>query len=371
MPSMMDYLAWRGDIPFSSSPLNEVDNLIFCALSYLDYSGILSDSFLNGMPLYELAERFASSEDFEKKSKTGMLINPKTVELLLYAAQTARFKDCIVRSYVDKIDEATEKQFSALTFTYMKNHHFTAFRGTDDTLVGWKEDFNMAFLDAVPSQLEAVAYITKALSVLRGRFITGGHSKGGNLAAYAASCVPPLAANRITAVYNNDGPGFQKEILIKKNFQNMTKKLHTFIPQSSIVGLLLEHEEGYTIIESTETGIMQHDPFSWQIMGKEFVRSTSLTEESVFLDKTLKEWLSRVETKERELFIDAFFNVLETTKAKTLSDLANNWIKYSGSILKSLASMDSGTRDVIKNAFYILIQAAGSVKKQQAEQKKK
>ena len=362
---MIDYLAWRGDITFHSSALNEVDNLIFCDLTYLNFSGILSDSFLYGIPLSELADLFASSKDFDEKSKTGMLINSKVVELLSIAGKTERFKDCIVRGYTDIIDEKKEKQFAALTFTYMKNHHFIAFRGTDDTLIGWKEDFNMAFLDAVPSQLESVRYANRAMSVLRGSFILGGHSKGGNLASYAAACALPRYEKKIKEVYNNDGPGFQASVLAKPNFQRMTKHIHTLIPQSSIVGLLLEHEEGFTVIESTETGIMQHDPFSWQVMGNKFIESTSLSKESIFLDKTLKAWLSQLPAKDRELFIDAFFDVLETTQAKTLSDLANNWIKYSGAILKAFAAMDSSTRDVIKKSFHLLIEVAGSVKKQQ------
>lgn len=365
MPNMIDYLAWRGDITFHSSALNEVDNLIFCDLTYLNFSGILSDSFLYGIPLSELADLFASSKDFDEKSKTGMLINSKVVELLSIAGKTERFKDCIVRGFTDIIDEKKEKQFAALTFTYMKNHHFIAFRGTDDTLIGWKEDFNMAFLDAVPSQLESVRYANRAMSVLRGSFILGGHSKGGNLASYAAACALPRYGKKIKAVYNNDGPGFQASVLAKPNFQRMTKRIHTLIPQSSIVGLLLEHEEGFTVIESTETGIMQHDPFSWQVMGNKFIESTSLSKESIFLDKTLKAWLSQLPAKDRELFIDAFFDVLETTQAKTLSDLANNWIKYSGAILKAFAAMDSSTRDVIKKSFHLLIEVAGSVKKQQ------
>lgn len=366
MPDMIDYLSWRGDVSFKSSPFNEIDNLIFSDLAYLDFSGILRDSFIYGIRLKELADLFASSEDLEEKSKTGMLINPKAVDLLFCAGKSERFKDCIVRGYVESLDEKNEKQFAALTFTYMKNHHFIAFRGTDDSLIGWKEDFNMAFLDSIPSQKEAAKYVHKALTVLRGSFIVGGHSKGGNLAAYAAACAGSLAVKKIKAVYNNDGPGFQASVLVRDNFKRMTKILHTFIPQSSIVGLLLEHEEGFTIVESKETGIMQHDPFSWQIKGKKFIESTSLSNESVFLDKTLKTWLSQLPAGDRELFIDAFFNVLEATQAKTLSDLAANWLKYSPSIFKSLASMDNSTRDVIKKAFHLLIQAAGSVKKQQS-----
>ncbi len=370
MANMLDYLTWRGDISFKVSELNEIDSLIFSDLSYLNFSGILEESFSTGIPLSELAELFAASDDYNEKAKTGLLLNQKVLELLFSAAGTERFKDCIVRGYSDNLDEKAEKQFAALTFTYMKNRHFIAFRGTDDTLVGWKEDFNMSFLTEIPSQVEAVQYVNKALSVLKGHAVLGGHSKGGNLAAYAAACAHPRIQKKITAVYNNDGPGFQASILEQPHFQRMTKILHTFIPHSSIVGLLLEHEEGYSIVESTETGLMQHDPFSWQVMGKGFVESSSLSKESIFLDKTLKAWLSELPAKDRELFIDAFFTVLEATQAKTLSDLASNWFKYSGSILKALAIMDSNTREVIKNAFQLLVQVAGTVKKQKTYEQK-
>ncbi len=365
MPNMIDYLKWRGDLTFQVSEFNEVDNLIFCDLSYLVFSGMISDSFAHSISLHDLADSYASSKHTNSKTSIGMLINPKVVELLSIAGESERFKNCIVRGYTDIIDPKKEKQFAALTFTYMKNKHFIAFRGTDDTLIGWKEDFNMAFLDAIPSQLEAVHYTNKAISSLRGTFILGGHSKGGNLAAYAGACIDSKNTKKISAIYNNDGPGFQESILTKPHFQRMTKLLQTFIPQSSIVGLLLEHEEGYTIVESTEAGIMQHDPFSWQVQGNKFCECTSLTKESIFLDKTLKAWLSQLPAQDRELFIDAFFNILETTQAKTLSDLTSNWVKHSAAILKAFTQLDSSTRDAIIKAFQLLIEVAGSVKKQQ------
>ena len=148
MPNMIDYLAWRGDITFHSSALNEVDNLIFCDLTYLNFSGILSDSFLYGIPLSELADLFASSKDFDEKSKTGMLINSKVVELLSIAGKTERFKDCIVRGYTDIIDEKRKAVCSTHVYVH-ENHHFIAFRELT-TLIGWKEDFNMAFSTLFP-----------------------------------------------------------------------------------------------------------------------------------------------------------------------------------------------------------------------------
>ena len=174
--------------------------------------------------------------------------------------------------FVNKIEVENEKQFSAITIIMPDNTLYVSFRGTDNTIVGWKEDFNMSFKSHIASQISAKEYLNMIAELYPNKKIrVGGHSKGGNIAVYSAIFATPQIRDRIINVYNNDGPGFCEDILETQEYQEMINKVHTYIPQSSIIGRLMNHKEKYTIIESTQKGIMQHDLYSWQILGKEFI----------------------------------------------------------------------------------------------------
>ena len=150
----------------------------------------------------------------------------------------------------------------------------------------------------------------------------GGHSKGGNLAVYAAAFCSFATKSRVNVVYNNDGPGFHESIINSQEYQEILPRIHTFLPQSSIIGRLLNHKEQTTILKSTQTGIMQHDLYSWQVEGKKFVSLEELTNGSQFVDKTIKDWLKAVSPEQRGECIDILFQILESTEATTMSEIS-------------------------------------------------
>lgn len=348
MADILDYLDWRGDISFEASPFNEVDNLIFSALSYIDFSQFVSPKFSSSISLKKLFP-LLKKEDQNNKN-LGLFINKKTIDLFFKAAQTKRFQNVLLRAHVQILDRESETQFSATTFSYEKNKHCIAFRGTDDSILGWKEDFNMAFLETIPSQIEALSYFQKAVTKISGTFILSGHSKGGNLAIYAGSQSLPKEKKRLIAIYSNDGPGFHKNITEQDSFLAIEKITQAFIPEFSIIGLLLNHRTENKIVESSETGMMSHDPFSWKVCGPRFVLSKKLDKKSDIIDTTLKNWLSELDPITREQFIDTFFEAFIATKAKTLTELSKDWFKHSTTIIKTLHLADKKNKDLIAKA---------------------
>lgn len=354
MADLFDYLAWRGDLTCAQAPWNDVDNLILSKLSYLPFDGLIPGEPGDWVVLADVAERFLRDE--ERLFRTTSEHDPLFLTAL---SQSERFRKMRLSGYVNRIDPKEEKQFSAVIVEVEKNFYYIAYRGTDCTFVGWKEDFNMSFMTPVPAQKDAVSYLEKAARALDGRLMTGGHSKGGNLAVFAAAFCDPEVQKRIVRVYNNDGPGFDKKIISQEGFDRIGSRVRTFVPQSSVVGMLLEHEENYTIVHSTQIGILQHDLYSWEVLGSHPVCLDTVTSSSRFIDLTLKEWISDMSYEQREQFTDALFAILEQTGAKTFKELSANWYENSTVVLKSIKNMDDGMRQVVAKTLLQLFKCAG------------
>jgi hypothetical protein len=354
MANITDYLQWRGDLSFNQSPFNEVDNLILSVLAYVPFDGIISvEPRKKDILLSDAAYNLLHSEPNLKLARV-----PEDIEFLKKLAETKRFGSLYLTAYINRIDTSQEKQFSSLTIDTGDGAYFIAYRGTDNTLVGWKEDFNMSFTDIVPSQQEAVVWLQMVARILKGPLRIGGHSKGGNLAAYAASFCDPKIQRRILAVYNNDGPGFNKALLDKHGYLAIKDRLCSFVPESSVIGLMLEHEEEVSVVSSSRNGIMQHDPYSWELLGPVFLRAQGLSEQSRFIDRTLKDWVNSMETHERKLFIDSLYELLTASGATTVQDLASNWAKQARALVASLTSTDAETRKMMHEIVGKFFQAA-------------
>ncbi len=345
MSNILDYLDWRGDICMADAPFNEVDNLLLSELSYVALDGILSgleeDVWIT---VKEAGKIFFSRHNKEEIYEDRSLM-AKAPFVLEKMAKVKRFQDLRLSCYVNQIDEEEEKQFSALVVECQDTTYFVAFRGTDDTLVGWKEDFNMSYISAVPSQLEAVSYLEQVAKKVKGRLRLGGHSKGGNLAVYAAVKCKKEVQDRIIEIYNNDGPGFSKEMLSSREYGRIRERIWTIVPQTSIVGMLLEHEEEYLVTKSSQSGIMQHDPLSWEVLGPKFVYLDELKKNSRILDLTLKNWINKMTREQREEFVMALFHVLYETGARNLSELSEDKLGNFGALIKTAKAVKHMTAE--------------------------
>ena len=352
MANVCDYVRWRGDLTLEQSEFNEIDNLILARFSYFPFDKIIRKNEI--ATIKELSRRF-SNQDVTKLP----ILWKDDVELFPLMGNSKRFGGMLATQYINKIDAEQEKQFSAITVLMPNDIIYVSYRGTDNTIVGWKEDFNMSFKSHIASQISAKQYLEEiAKEYPSSKIIIGGHSKGGNIAVYAATFASKDVKDRIINVYNNDGPGFCEDVIETPEYQEILPRVHTYIPQSSIIGRLMNHKEKYTIVESVQKGIMQHDLYSWQVLGKEFVTLKKLTNESEFIDKTIKDWLENVEPEKREQVIDAVFEILNTTEAQTMKELKANWFANAKTILGTYKNIDSDTKEMVWQTVNELLKVA-------------
>ena len=350
MADLFDYLTWRGDLTFSQDSPNEVDALIFSGLAYIEYGGAVESHPEIPVRLKEAAERFFALEDHETRSRTL-----KDQDLLAEAAASKRFGSCEICMYRDQLILEQETQFAAMTFLLDDGSMFLSFRGTDNSLVGWKEDFNMTFQQTIPAQRLAVQYTRDVALEFSRPMHLGGHSKGGNLAVFAAARSSPMIQQGILQVFNNDGPGFTKYLMGDPGYLAMVPKIRTFIPQSSVIGMLLEHEEPYTVVRSKTVGLLQHDLYTWDVQGKEFITVEEITEGSQFADATIKTWFANMTNQERNQLVDVMFTLLGSGGVDSVQGLIQP--KSIRTYIKTLSS-DEHLRRVLSTEFQSLIEAA-------------
>ena len=330
----------------AQKPFNLVDSLILSKLCYIRFVGIVSDieKRSSGVRISETlkAEKFGSMFKYMEGTEDEYAF--------LYAlAASPRYRDIKMNFYTDKNDKEVEKQFSAVTFLLEDKTAYIAFRGTDTTIVGWKEDFNMAFVSPVPSQEESVRYIEVVAKRIpkRTKLRVGGHSKGGNLAVYSSVYCKPSVQKRIINVFNHDGPGFKNGIFDSNEFLNIKERIHTTIPEASLVGMLLQNHGSYKVVKSSRRGIMQHDPLSWEVEDDDFVYAESVKNSALTRNKALNEWLGTLEDDKRQLIVNVLFGVLEKTDAATFQELSENWVKNASVMISAVKDLDPDSKKFI------------------------
>ena len=322
MGTLFDYVKWRGVLSFREAPFNEVDSLIFSLISYLDFGGIVPEAHSNDtVPIKAAANAFFAKYPDEKKIPIGLIMPKEIIKLFRLLKETKRFRNVNMRAYVNRIDLEEQTQFSAITFFPEDHTMLVTYRGTDDTLIGWKEDFNMSFLPVVPAQLKAVEYLEAAANAFSGSIRVTGHSKGGNLAVFAAVNCTPAVRERLINVWSNDGPGFHERILKDEDYATLRPIIRSFVPQNAVVGMLLEHDENYIVVKSRQKGLYQHDGVSWEVMGGQFVYLKDVTDESKRINRVLNEWVGKMTNEQREQFVEALYQMLSSDNAQTLTEL--------------------------------------------------
>lgn len=311
---LFDYLSWRGDLSFAQAPFGPVDGLILSVLSYVRLDGLAPAGLSPPAALGGAARACLALPGGPGARCRG----ENDVRLLRALAAAPRFAPLELCRYTDRFVPREETQFAALAVLLGDGSAFLAFRGTDGTLVGWKEDFNLSFMDVVPAQLEAAEYVRQFAESFPGPLRLGGHSKGGNLAAAGAALCPARVRDRVESVWSFDGPGFNPYLTARPGYQELLTRIRSFVPKSSVVGLLLTHEEPCTVVDSDQKGLFQHDPYSWQIMGSGFVRLEEVSAGSRLIDRTLKDWLAGLTPAQREQVVDTLYELLSSADAKTV-----------------------------------------------------
>ncbi len=344
MGNLLDYLDWRGDLTFDLVPFGEIDGLILSCLSYVDLDNVVpgpGDGEIDLAAAKTMFQMWQGDPNIKRK-KTFISWAP---DLLLKMAGSTRYANALLRNYVNIVDEEAELQFSALEVVTEDGVSFVSFRGTDDRLVGWKEDFNMSYRD-VPADLEAVAYMNKIQKDGSGQLRIGGHSKGGHLAVYAAAFCDPEIRTRIQAIYDLDGPGVRESIYAMPELGEIADRIHRYIPEESVIGMLLEHHVPPVILRSNENGIMQHNPLSWQMTGNILQTVPSLGKMGTMFDAAFRQWVHSVPEEERHIFIDDIFDMLEASGAENLSDLPKKLAKAPKEVLERMEQFEPETKEI-------------------------
>ncbi|MCQ2429774.1 MAG: DUF2974 domain-containing protein [Clostridia bacterium] len=351
MPQADEYITWRGDLSFKADPLNEVDSLIFCLMSYVDLDGIVPPDHNAPVTLREAAKEYFFRHDEHEKLPLGLIIPKEIIDLFAQMAHSDRFADVLLSGYVNVTDIPMQVQFSAVTARLPGGDVFVAVRGTDDTIVGWREDFNLSWMDEVPAQRMTADYLDAVPLAEGERLLVGGHSKGGNLAVWGAVHADEKTRGRITAVYSNDGPGFSDELLASEAYRSMRDRIHIFIPQSSLVGLLLPHDD-YMVVRSNSVGIFQHNGLTWEVMGNRFRREPGLSSRGQRNDTVIASRIAGMTREEKQTLTGVFFGILESTGATTLTELNEGSVRNTVAMLKAVNGMDDEAKDM---ALFILL----------------
>ena len=318
MAFISDYLTEKGDLSFREEPFNEVDNYVIAKVGSPNFTDVLPPG--ERLPLGEVVTDYFARSGGEA-GYLGALASPEIITVLRRLPELRRYRDLLLSGYVRRILPAQTEQFSALTVTLPLGWSYVSFRGTDDTLLGWKENFLMS-VGRVEAQADAAAYLAAAAERLPGPLLVGGHSKGGNLAVYASAMAAPEIQERITGVYNNDGPGFLPEFYQEPGYLRIRPKLHTLLPQNTLVGTLLTREKWVSVVKSSRAGPAAHDGFTWEVRGTRFVRCPNLSPSSRAFEETMDRVLANMDQEQRREFTEELFDALGAVGAATVTELS-------------------------------------------------
>ena len=349
MANIYDYIMWRGDLSFLERPFNDVDNVILSTLAYLDFKDIVPDDDKDdGVSLASACERLLeeANGDIEPYVRSLARIEIAFVELL---AGSARFRDARLSFYENVVDDVRSLQFSALQVDLPNSETYVAFRGTDNTLVGWRENFMLSFT-ITEAQREAARYLERA--VLRAeragrKVLVGGHSKGGVLAEYASLVCAEQYRDAIKGVYSNDGPRMAPEVLARERHETLNDVFRHIVPTYSIVGMMFcDASDSKTIVKSDESGIEQHDPTTWQVLPDGLCTADALQEDCMTINRAIASWVSDISFEERERATNEIFDALEAGGATTMREIVGSAESFQ-QVLRAITSMDENTRDIV------------------------
>lgn len=356
MKNMLDYIKEFGHVSFEERAFSEIDALVLTELEYLPLEKVVpsDENGENFVTVKEIAE-YMQEHKQELFDENPMMITEERHEVSQVIADAPRFQSLKFFGVVSEWDKDTTKQFAAVTVEVEPSVRLVVFRGTDETLIGWKEDFLMTYSPLVAAQTDAKEYLAKQASLWDGDLMISGHSKGGNLAIYAAATQVEDVQLRIVDIFCFDSPGLYRSVLETKGYQNIVPLAMRYIPQDSLVGLMLESEVPYVIVKSNATGAMQHSAMTWEIEDGQFIKMEKLTKNSQLNDQTFKKWTESVSDEELELFWNVFFELLFSVGIDTVNDLYGEFMHYVQEFLKAAGNMDEEKRELLTRIALLLV----------------
>ncbi len=341
--NIIDYVWEHGDA-FDERPLNRVDSLVLSQLCYFQLPSSAAEAWgWTGLPVYELWR-----SDWLDEMTAHMYDPPGAKSLASALAASPRYRNVRICGYVMELDPVSEMQFSAMSFRLGPSETYIAFRGTDNTIVGWKENLNMAFQVQVPSQTRALHYVERVAEKTQGRLWCGGHSKGGNMAIYAGMTCTPAVRERLGCCFSHDGPGFTSETLAELEGASASVPVDKTVPKSSIFGMLFNgNEQDALVVRSASSGFAQHDPLSWEVDGCDFVFEERLGRTASYVDDSLNAWIDRASLAERQRFVEAVFAIMLAPDKQYTHEIRVDWRKTVPQMARAAMELDAEGRDVL------------------------
>lgn len=372
MADLLEYIKWRGDLTFAQDPLNEVDGLILSNMSYVDFFDIVPEHiwgeigsciFCGKKHNYSISVKKASeiywSKHTEEEIKKEHPLTYMAAIVLKDMAKTKRFGDLRLSHYISEIDEDEPKQFASLQIKLTDDEYYIAFRGTDESIVGWIEDFNMVYMSMIPSASRAVEYLEEVIKKGGRRYHIGGHSKGGHLAFMGAINVDLWCRRQIESVVSYDGPGVSEEVAASEDYLELLDKMVLYVPEQSLVGLLMEHKEKMYVIKSNRVGAMQHDVMSWEVIGPEFVKLQNISRQSANFNSRLKKWLLTMEDDVRRDLLRILYGSVADLEVRNVGDLFTLRPRNIVNAIRNLKKLDDDQKELLQGSFKSLLREMG------------
>lgn len=353
----LDYFANYQSFAFEEEPLNEVDVLILNELTYLPIDQYVNQNFdVNNLTRLSSIRQAYLNRIVLQSNHRFSISTPSRITLIDQLSLSNRFKDVQLLAFENHVSIELNKQFAAATWILPNKQAVVVFRGTDDSLIGWKEDFILSYSDSIPAQIEACRYLEQVIEILPDYTITvSGHSKGGNLAVYASACQPNGLPQNIETVYSFDGPGFHSSFFDTSQYMENSNRLRIIIPQDSIVGKMLEQKSSFTIIKSRKFGLIQHMPIEWEINANQFIEVPFTTSNSQLVDSIIKTWTNLLDPKQLEDFTNQVFSFLFSLGIQSVDEVINDFWSFARQFAQARKDLNDESRQAIEVPFNLLI----------------
>lgn len=321
MRGIFRYITEYGNLSFDEFPFNEVDALLFSHLSYLNYDFLMQPE--ERVRFHKIiCERHADLLSFHT------IFHRKNIKLIKKLENSKRYKDIYIAKYKKVFVPREFEQYFSVCFI-INNIVVVTYRGTDMSFIGWKEDFDMAYAKEIPAQRDALEYIKYIYNEYKLPMILCGHSKGGNLAAYAAINCGEEIQNSIMHIYSFDGPGFYSELYNTPEFMNLKDRYTCYSTGDAIIGLLLHHYETIEFVKCSGVSILQHFALNWKITKEGlFKRVKRNNIQSRWFQRSIRVFLRATTDAERERFVNLMWQLLAESYESSLLDVKRHPFRY-------------------------------------------
>ena len=353
MPNLIDYLEKVKELTFDQEPLNILDKVCINEIGYLTYEKWLTASDLKkSINLHDFAEGKELNPDY------SFMVTKERVELAEAIVRSRRFASLSLSNYRSVLDKEVEKQFAAIIFSLPElDDHQLVFRGTDDSVIGWKEDFQLTYSREIPAHRSAMTFLEDHLPNLSGRITVSGHSKGGNLALYSAVQSSTSLREKIAELLLLDSPGLMKSLLEKPSYQELKAKMTVIRPQDSVVGVMLYWDRPAQLVAAEGIGFAQHNALTWEVdlVANDFVYEDQPTELSQRLEETFQEWIETLPNQELKQVCDLVFDTILDSGIESLDDIGIQALPQIGQMLQEFGNLSDKQKKVLQDGFNQLL----------------